>query len=52
MTETCCIHNFQAIQGADEIMTNPIIVPGHQGGTDGQLRIATIGQSFDIHEWS
>jgi len=33
-------------------MTQPIIVPDQQARAEGQQRIAAIGQSFDICEWS
>ena len=34
------------------MLKNPIIVPGIQERTQGQLPIAATGSSFDVHEWS
>jgi mannose-6-phosphate isomerase-like protein (cupin superfamily) len=45
-------HDFQTTKGANEVMTNPIIVPEKLERADDQSPIAAIGQSFDVHEWS
>jgi mannose-6-phosphate isomerase-like protein (cupin superfamily) len=46
------VHDFQTTKGANEAVTNPIIVPEKLERAGDQSPIAAIGQSFDVHEWS
>jgi mannose-6-phosphate isomerase-like protein (cupin superfamily) len=46
------VYEFQTTKGANEIMTNPIIVPDIRKRADDQPPISATGQSFDVHEWS